>query len=80
MALTEITNISLAPVTPPRRAAIVLETPEIDAVTTRARDSGFSVCREGELLTFDGRQGREVGLLDADNNLTVIYSLPDAAA
>jgi catechol 2,3-dioxygenase-like lactoylglutathione lyase family enzyme len=76
LALTEIKNIELKPVSHPRRAAIVLETPDVEAVANRAKDAGFYVCKEGELLTFDGRIGRETGLVDADDNLTVIYSLP----
>ena len=74
MALTEIKNIELKPVSHPRRAAIVLETPDIDAVANRAKKAGFYVCEEGELLTFDGRIGRELGLVNADDNLTEIYS------
>lgn len=77
MALTEITNLQVDRLTHPRRSAIVLETPDIDSVAGRARNSGFTVCEEGELLTFDGRIGRELGLIDADDNLSVIYSLPD---
>ncbi|MBX7186911.1 MAG: VOC family protein [Vicinamibacteria bacterium] len=79
MALTEITGITLPPVALPRRAAIVLETPDLDAVAERARARGFLVCPEGELLTFDGRRGRELGLIDSDDNLTVVYALPEAA-
>ena len=72
MALTELKNVSLAPVSHPRRAAIVLETPDVDSVAIRAKDAGFEVCNEGELITFDGRKGRELGIIDADDNLTVI--------
>jgi catechol 2,3-dioxygenase-like lactoylglutathione lyase family enzyme len=77
MALTEITGVALAPVAHPRRAAIVLETPELDALAERARSAGFGVCDEGVLLTFDGRRGRELGLIDGDDNLTVAYALPE---
>ena len=77
MALTELKNVSLAPVSHPRRAAIVLETPDVDSVAIRAKDAGFEVCNEDELITFDGRKGRELGIIDADDNLTVIYSLPE---
>lgn len=77
MALTEIKDAALAPVAHPRRAALVLETPDLDAVAGRARAAGFEVCAEGELLTFDGRRGRELGLVDADDNLTVAYALPE---
>ena len=79
LALTEICDISLEPIAPPRRAAIVLETPDVNGVVARAERAGFTVRPEGELLTFDGRYGREVGLMDADDNLTVIYCLPDQA-
>jgi len=79
MALTEITGVPLAPPAQPRRAAIVLETPDIDAVAQRARAGGFMVCPEGVLLTFDGRRGRELGLLDPDDNLTVVYAIPEGS-
>jgi hypothetical protein len=77
MALTEIKNVELKPVSHPRRAAIVLETNDVDAVANCAKAAGFEVCEEGELITFDGRIGRELGIIDADDNLTVIYSLPE---
>lgn len=76
MALTEVTGPPLEAVAHPRRAAIVLEIPDLDALVKRARDRGFAVCPEGVLVTFDGRQGRELGLVDADENLTVAYCLP----
>ena len=79
MALTEITGMTLPRVSLPRRAAVVLETPDLDAVAERARARGFLVCPEGELLTFDGRRGRELGLVDGDDNLTVVYAIPEAA-
>ena len=79
MALTEITGAPLEPVAYPRRAAIVLETPDIDAVAHRARAKGFLVYPEGVLLTFDGRRGRELGLVDPDDNLTVVYTIPEGS-
>ena len=79
MALTEITGVVLDPIAAPRRAAIVVETPDLDSVAARARAAGFEVCPEGVLLTFDGRRGRELGLIDADDNPTVAYSLPEEA-
>ena len=79
MALTEIRGAPLEPVAHPRRAAIVLETPDIDAVAHRARAKGFPVCPEGVLLTFDGRRGRELGLVDPDDNLTVVYTIPEGS-
>ena len=77
MALTEITGVVLDPIAAPRRAAIVIETPDLDSLAARARAADFEVCPEGVLLTFDGRRGRELGLIDADDNLTVAYSLPE---
>jgi catechol 2,3-dioxygenase-like lactoylglutathione lyase family enzyme len=79
MALTEITGAPLPPVPHPRRAAIVLEVDDPDAVMARARDIGAGVCDEGVLITKDGRKGREVGLIDFDDNLVVIYQLTGAA-
>lgn len=75
MALTEVSR-PLEPVPYPRRAAIVLEVGDVDAVVGRARAAGCHVYAEGELLTHDGRRGREVGLVDYDGNLTVIYRIP----
>ena len=79
MALTEVAGAPLPRVAHPRRAAIVLETPDIDAVAERARALGFTVCPEGVLLTFDGRTGRELGLVDDDDHLSVVYSLPEGS-
>jgi catechol 2,3-dioxygenase-like lactoylglutathione lyase family enzyme len=76
MALTEVRGISFETAANPRRAAIVLETPDIDGVTERAEKAGFTVFPEDVLQTFDGRRGREAGLLDADGNLAVIYCFP----
>lgn len=73
MALTEIGELD-APMLP-RRSAIVLETPEIDRVAERARDAGLMVYEEDQLVTQDGREGREVGVLDPDGNLVVLYHI-----
>ena len=78
MALTEV-SAPLTDVPFPRRAAIVLEVADVDAVVNDAREAGCHVYDEGELLTHDGRQGREVGIADYDGNLTVIYKIPAAA-
>ena len=75
MALTEVS--APLPVLPmPRRSAIVLEVGDVDAVVAAARDADCHVYEEGELLTHDGRRGREVGIADYDGNLTVIYKIP----
>ena len=75
MALTEVPGD--LPVTPhPRRSAIVLEVGDIDAVCDGAREAGCHVYEEEELHTHDGRIGREVGIVDFDDNLVVIYKIP----
>jgi catechol 2,3-dioxygenase-like lactoylglutathione lyase family enzyme len=75
MALTEV-PADLEPVPHPRRAAIVLEVGDVDAVCEDARAAGCHVYEEEELHTHDGRVGREVGIVDYDNNLVVIYKIP----
>ena len=72
MALTEVAG-DLPAVPHPRRSAIVLEIPNIDGVVSGARKLGLQVYDEEHLVTQDGREGREVGIVDADDNLVVIY-------
>jgi catechol 2,3-dioxygenase-like lactoylglutathione lyase family enzyme len=79
MALTEIRNVPLALVPHPRRAAIVLDMADPDAVMAGARALGLHVYEEEVLKTHDGRTGREIGIVDFDDNLVVIYSIPEAA-
>ena len=73
MALTEVAG--LEPQREPRRSAIVIEVEDIDGVVGRAKVYGFRVFPEERLVTHDGRVGREIGLLDDDGNLTVIYRI-----
>jgi catechol 2,3-dioxygenase-like lactoylglutathione lyase family enzyme len=75
MALTEITGVDLSPVPHPRRGAIVLEVADPDSVVANARAAGAHVYEAGELLTKDGRRGREIGIADFDDNLIVIYKI-----
>ena len=75
LALTEVPS-DLPDVPMPRRAAIVLEVGDVDAVCAGARAIGCEVYEEEELHTHDGRVGREVGIVDFDGNLTVIYKIP----
>ena len=77
MALTEVPGLG-EPATP-RRSAIVLDTEDFDGVVERARRGGYRVFPEEQLVTHDGRVGREIGILDADGNLTVIYRILAAA-
>jgi len=75
MALTEVTGIALAPVPHPRRSAIVLEIEDPDAVVAGALALGLQVYDEEVLVTKDGRTGREIGIVDFDDNLIVIYKI-----
>jgi len=78
MALTEVPN--LEPPALPRRSAIVLEISNLDEVLDKAQKGGYHVHEEEELITHDGRVGREVGVLDDDGNLAVLYYIPPAAS
>jgi catechol 2,3-dioxygenase-like lactoylglutathione lyase family enzyme len=80
MALTQITKVDLAPVPHPRRSAIVLEADDPDAVMAGARALGLTVYDEEVLYTKDGRTGREIGIVDFDDNLVVIYKILQGAA
>ena len=77
MALTEISS-PLPDLPMPRRSAIVLDIADIDGVVEAARKAGCQVYDEGVLLTHDGRKGREVGIVDYDGNLIVIYRILSA--
>lgn len=80
MALTEIGGIALPPTGLPRRSAIVLDIPEIDRVVAACNDLGLDVYPEERLETHDGRFGREIGIVDHDGNLIVIYHITQAAS
>ena len=81
MALTEVAGDArlAAPPALPRRAAIVLEIADVDGVLQDCRKQGLHTYPEEILETHDGRIGREVGIVDPDGNLVVIYWIPDAA-
>ena len=72
MALTEIDG-ELDPLQQPIRSAIVIEVPDFDGTITRAKNYSCHVFPEEQLLTPDGREGRQVGIQDPDGNLIVIY-------
>jgi len=80
MALTEVKGVVVEPLPHPRRSAIVLEVDDPDAVMAGARALGLTVYPEEVLKTKDGRLGREIGIVDADDNLVVIYKITGAAA
>ncbi len=76
MALTQVSKPALEPVPHPRRAAIVLDIADPDAVMDGAQALGLHVYEEEVLHTHDGRTGREIGIVDFDDNLVVIYRIP----
>jgi len=75
MALIELKGIDLPDRPLPNAAAIVVECQDFDGVMDRARQAGLKVFDEGNLVTKDGRTGRELGFLDHDGNLIVIYKI-----
>ena len=79
MALTEVKGVPIEPLPHPRRSAIVLEVDDPDRVTAGAAALGLTVYPEEVLHTKDGRTGREIGIVDADDNLIVIYKITGAA-
>lgn len=79
MALTEVSNPGVMPQSLPRRAAIVLEMPDLDGVLADCERHGFVAYPEERLETHDGRSGREIGIVDDDGNLVVLYYIPQSA-
>jgi len=75
MALTEIANPDIGQNPLPRRAGIVLDIADIDGVVAGAKKLGLTVYSEDALETHDGRIGREIGIVDRDGNLVVIYHI-----
>ncbi len=80
LALTEITGIQLPKLPLPRPAALVFEVADMDSVLEglRARDD-VHVYEEEVLRTQDGRVGREVGMVDPDGHLIVLYHITSGA-
>jgi catechol 2,3-dioxygenase-like lactoylglutathione lyase family enzyme len=74
MALTEISG-ALDDAQLPRRSAIVLDVEDIDGVVAACMAADLKVYEEDHLVTQDGREGREVGIVDPDGNLVVIYHI-----
>ena len=72
MALTEVPG-ELEELPMPRRCAVVIEIEDIDGVVEASRQASLKVYEEEHLVTQDGREGREVGIVDRDGNLVVIY-------
>jgi catechol 2,3-dioxygenase-like lactoylglutathione lyase family enzyme len=78
MALTEVTNLPRSDASP-RRAGIVLEARDIEDTVEAAKAMGLTVYREDHLVTKDGREGVEYGLVDFDGNLVVLYLIQQEA-
>ena len=78
MALAEVSG-GLPDLPNPRRAAIVVEIEDIDGVVAASKAAGLQVYDEEHLVTPDGREGREIGIVDADGNLVVIYWITQQA-
>lgn len=78
MALSGIKNVEHKPFPRPRRSAIVLDVADPDKVMAESRALGLHVYEEGRLETHDGRIGREIGIIDFDDNLIVIYLIPES--
>ena len=75
MALTELKGVELAAMPRPSRSAIVLDVEDFDGIKQKVFEAGLTIFDEGKLLTNDGRTGRELGFLDPDGNLVVIYTI-----
>ena len=80
LALTEITGVKLGALPLPRPCALVFEVPDMDSVLDglRARDD-VRVYDEETLRTQDGRVGREIGFVDPDGHLIVLYNISSVA-
>lgn len=74
LALIEVTPLARNDRAP--RAATVVEVADMDrAVAAANRVPGVIVLDERALHTHDGRQGREVGLIDPDGHALVLYNV-----
>ena len=78
MALTILGNGNLEKNPLPRRAAICIEVDDVDDAVSKCNENGFHCYGEDHLITHDGREGKEVGILDDDGNLIVIYKIEKA--
>ena len=77
LALVEASGVALPPSVGVRRSAAVLRVADFDSVLAGAAAlPDVQVIAEHPLRTHDGRIGREAGIVDADGNLVVIYSIP----
>ena len=79
LALTEVKGMDLAEPNLPSSHALVLEVEDFDGVLKGAENEGLQVFPEETLRTHDGRLGREIGILDHDGHLIVLYCILEAA-
>lgn len=80
LALTEVRGIEIPGPELPRRNALVLNIERIDEVLASLAGEGLHVYPEERLETHDGRIGREIGFVDHDGHLVVIYRIDEAAS
>jgi catechol 2,3-dioxygenase-like lactoylglutathione lyase family enzyme len=80
LALTEIRGVEVPRPELPRRHALVLNIEAIDAVLAALQAEGLHVYPEKRLETQDSRIGREIGFVDHDGHLVVIYRITQAAS
>ena len=78
LALTILGDGNLEQNPLPRRGAIVIEVDNVDETVAKCKENGFHCYRDDHLSTHDGREGKEVGILDDDGNLVVIYKIEKA--
>ena len=78
LALTILGDGNLEQNPTPRRSAIVIEVDNVDETVAKCKENGFHCYRDDHLITHDGREGKEVGILDDDGNLVVIYKIEKA--
>ena len=79
MALTEMRDVPFPDIAPPRVNATVFEVPDVDMALAGLHAEGVTVFEEERLVTQDGRVGREIGFLDHDGHLGLIYRITSAA-
>ena len=78
LALTILGDGNLEQNPTPRRSAIVIEVDNVDETVAKCKENGFHCYRDDHLIPHDGREGKEVGILDDDGNLVVIYKIEKA--
>ena len=78
LALTILGDGNLEQNPTPRRSAIVIEVDNVDETVAKCKENGSHCYRDDHLITHDGREGKEVGILDDDGNLVVIYKIEKA--